>query len=106
MDPSSRSRAAAAAASHEVLELSERDDDPAGRVSIGTMHLARGLEFKAVAIMACDDELLPLQSRIESVADEVELDDVYETERQLFCVACTRAATGCGSVASTLPPSS
>jgi superfamily I DNA/RNA helicase len=35
--------------------------------------------------------VLPLQSRIESVADEVELDDVYETERQLLYVACTRA---------------
>jgi len=41
--------------------------------------------------MACDDEVLPLQSRVESVADEVELDDVYETERQLLYVACTRA---------------
>ena len=55
------------------------------------MHLAKGLEFKAVAVMACDDEVLPLQSRIESVADEVELDDVYETERQLLYVSCTRA---------------
>lgn len=55
------------------------------------MHLAKGLEFKAVIVMACDDEVLPLQSRIEAVADEVELDDVYETERQLFYVACTRA---------------
>ena len=55
------------------------------------MHLAKGLEFKAVAVMACDDELLPLQPRIESVADEVELDDVYETERQLLYLACTRA---------------
>jgi ATP-dependent exoDNAse (exonuclease V) beta subunit len=41
--------------------------------------------------MACNDEVLPLQSRIESVADEVELDDVYETELQLLYVACTRA---------------
>jgi len=41
--------------------------------------------------MACDDEVLPLQARVEAVADEVELDDVYETERQLFYVACTRA---------------
>ena len=41
--------------------------------------------------MACDDDVLPLQSRIESVADEVELDDVYETERHLLYVACTRA---------------
>jgi superfamily I DNA/RNA helicase len=55
------------------------------------MHLAKGLEFKAVAVMACDDDVLPLQSRIESVAHEVELDDVYETERQLLYVACTRA---------------
>lgn len=79
------------AAGHGVPELSERGDDPAARISIGTMHLAKGLEFKAVAVMACDDEVLPLQPRIESVADEVELDDVYETERQLFYVACTRA---------------
>ncbi|MGB7603818.1 MAG: 3'-5' exonuclease, partial [Candidatus Sulfotelmatobacter sp.] len=81
----------ASQAGYDVLELSERGDPPAGRVSIGTMHLAKGLEFKAVAVMACDDEILPLQSRIESVADEVELDDVYQTERQLFYVACTRA---------------
>ncbi len=86
-----RARAAVTQAGYEVLELSERGDAPAGRVSIGTMHLAKGLEFRAVAVMACDDEVLPLQSRIESVADEVELDDVYETERQLFYVACTRA---------------
>ncbi len=86
-----RARASAMAAGHDVLELSERGDDPRARVSIGTMHLAKGLEFKAVAVMACDDEVLPLQSRIESVADEVELDDVYETERHLFYVACTRA---------------
>jgi superfamily I DNA/RNA helicase len=86
-----RARTAATAACHEVLELSEHGEDPAGRISIGVMHLAKGLEFKAVAVIACDDEVLPLQSRIEAVADEVELDDVYETERQLFYVACTRA---------------
>ena len=55
------------------------------------MHLAKGLEFKAAGVMACDDGVLPLQARMEAVADETELDDVYETERQLFYVACTRA---------------
>ncbi len=90
-DQLSRARLAVSAAGQQALELSERGDDPAGRISIGTMHLAKGLEFKAVAVMACDDEVLPLQSRVEAVADEVELDDVYETERQLFYVACTRA---------------
>lgn len=55
------------------------------------MHLAKGLEFKAVAVMACDDDVLPLKARLDAVADETELDDVFDTERQLFYVACTRA---------------
>ena len=86
-----RARAAVEAAGLPWLELSERDQDANGHVMIGTMHLAKGLEFKAVAVMACDDGVLPLQSRMETVADETELDDVYETERHLFYVACTRA---------------
>src|SRR6185312_10504524 len=86
-----RARAAVRRAGLAVLELSELAADPGERVSIGLMHLAKGLEFKAVAVMACDQEVLPLQDRIEAVTDEVELEDVYDTERQLFYVACTRA---------------
>ena len=86
-----RARVAIGQAGQQAFELSERGEDSANRISIGTMHLAKGLEFKVVAVMACDDEVLPLQSRVEAVADEVELDDIYETERQLFYVACTRA---------------
>ena len=86
-----RARAAVEVAGLPWLELSERDQDATGHVSVGTMHLAKGLEFKAVAVMACDDGVLPLQSRLESAADETELDDVYETERHLLYVACTRA---------------
>ena len=63
----------------------------AGRVSVSTMHLAKGLEFRAVAVMACDDEVIPLQERIESVTDDSDLQDVYNTERHLLYVACTRA---------------
>jgi superfamily I DNA/RNA helicase len=55
------------------------------------MHLAKGLEFRAVAVMACDDEVLPLQGRIEEVGDDGDLQEVYDTERQLLYVACTRA---------------
>jgi hypothetical protein len=86
-----RARAAVKQAAAPALELSEQADDPADRISVGLMHLAKGLEFRAVAVMACDQEVLPLQERIETVTDEVELEDVYETERQLFYVACTRA---------------
>jgi mRNA-degrading endonuclease RelE of RelBE toxin-antitoxin system len=60
-------------------------------ISIGTMHLAKGLEFRAVAVMACDDEIIPLQARIETVADDADLQEVYDTERHLLYVACTRA---------------
>lgn len=90
-DQLSRARAAVEAAGLPWLELSEREQDPGGRVLIGTMHLAKGLEFKAACVMACDDGVLPLRSRLEAAADETELDDVYETERHLFYVACTRA---------------
>jgi superfamily I DNA/RNA helicase len=62
-----------------------------GQLSISTMHLAKGLEFRAVAVMACDDEVIPSQSRIEAVADEADLEEVYNTERHLLYVACTRA---------------
>jgi superfamily I DNA/RNA helicase len=60
-------------------------------VSVGTMHLSKGLEFRAVVVMACDDEVLPLQARIEAVTDEGDLQEVYDTERHLLYVACTRA---------------
>ncbi len=62
-----------------------------GHISIGTMHLAKGLEFRAVAVMACDDEIIPLQERIETVGDDADLQEVYDTERHLLYVACTRA---------------
>jgi superfamily I DNA/RNA helicase len=86
-----RARAAVESGGAQAFVLSERNEEIGERIAVGTMHLAKGLEFKAVAVMACDDDVLPLQARVEAVADEVELDDVYETERQLLYVACTRA---------------
>ena len=90
-DELDRARAAVKSAGQEALTLSERVEDVAGKVVIGTMHLAKGQEFKAVAVMACDDEVLPLQSRIESAAEEAELEEIFETERHLLYVAVTRA---------------
>jgi superfamily I DNA/RNA helicase len=55
------------------------------------MSLAKGLEFRAVGVMACDEGVLPLDERVADAADEAELDDIYETERRLLYVACTRA---------------
>jgi superfamily I DNA/RNA helicase len=44
-----------------------------------------------VAVMACDDEVLPSQARIEAVTDQGDLEEAYDTERHLLYVACTRA---------------
>ena len=62
-----------------------------GAVAVSTMHLAKGMEFRCVAGIACDDEILPLQERIETISDEADLEEVYNTERHLLYVACTRA---------------
>ncbi len=86
-----RARAAIEKASPQAAEITPRKEGPVSAVRLGIMHLAKGLEFRAVAVMACDEDLLPLKERIEAVADEVELDDVYATERQLLYVVCTRA---------------
>ncbi|MBA3944782.1 MAG: UvrD-helicase domain-containing protein [Herpetosiphonaceae bacterium] len=87
----SRARAAVKLAGAEGAELDDKVTPAQGCVAISTMHLAKGLEFRAVAVMACDDEVIPLQSRIETVSDEADLEEVYTTERHLLYVACTRA---------------
>ena len=72
--------------------LDEHVATTSGHVSISTMHLAKGLEFRVVVVMACDDEVIPLQERIEHVGDDAGLQEVYDTERHLLYVACTRTS--------------
>ncbi len=86
-----RARAALASAGLPFKVLDDHTQTTPGHVSLCTMHLAKGLEFRAVAVMACDDEVVPLQQRIESVTDDADLEEVYNTERHLLYVACTRA---------------
>ena len=71
--------------------LDDKVETTSGQLSISTMHLAKGLEFRAVCVMACDDEIIPLQERIETAGDDTDLEEVYNTERHLLYVACTRA---------------
>ena len=86
-----RAKDAVSAANLPFVILDEKVETVSGQVSISTMHLAKGLEFRAVVVMACDDEIIPLQERIETVADDADLQEVYDTERHLLYVACTRA---------------
>lgn len=86
-----RAKAAVTAAGLTSRLLDEHEEPTSGHVSIGTMHRAKGLEFRAVAVIGCDDEVLPLQERVEAITDETDLQEVYDTERHLLYVACTRA---------------
>ena len=86
-----RARRAVEQAGLPFTVLDDRIETIGGKVAVSTMHLAKGLEFRAVAVMACDDEIIPLQARIETVGDEADLQEVYDTERHLLYVACTRA---------------
>jgi hypothetical protein len=87
----SRARNAATAAGMKYKVLDEHVETTSGFASIATMHLAKGLEFRAVATIACDEEILPSQARMEQVGEDGDLQEVYDSERQLLYVACTRA---------------
>lgn len=82
-----RSRAKVDEAGLSWKVLDEHVKTETANVFITTMDLAKGLEFRVVVVIACDDEAIPLQERIETVEDEA---GVYDTERQLLYVACTR----------------
>ena len=86
-----RAIAAVTAAHLPHHELDAWVDTEPDEVALGTMHLAKGLEFRAVVVMACDEDILPLRARLDAAADDADLREVYDTERHLLYVACTRA---------------
>ncbi|MDE0880761.1 MAG: UvrD-helicase domain-containing protein, partial [Sphingomonas bacterium] len=89
-DNAQRPRALAAVAAAGLSVADPGDAEMQGPV-VDTMHLAKGLEFRTVVVLGCDEDALPSVERLSSVADEFELDEVMATERQLLYVACTRA---------------
>ncbi|RWX58537.1 DNA helicase, partial [Mesorhizobium sp. M2A.F.Ca.ET.039.01.1.1] len=86
-----RAFAAAEAAGIPVRTFVGEEKAPTETALLGIMHLAKGLEFRLVVLMACDEDALPLAERVADVADDFELDEVLATERQLLYVAATRA---------------
>lgn len=59
------------------------------------MHFAQGLEFRAVAVLACDDEVIPRQQRIETVGDDADFAEVYDTEPTCSTLLAPVLATSC-----------
>lgn len=59
-------------------------------VQMGTMHGAKGLEFKVVLVLGCDEQSLP-SYRARKIEDEREKQDAIGLERNLLYAAMTRA---------------
>ena len=74
-----------------AFRITSKFEENKTAVNYGLMHIAKGLEFKSVVVMACDENILPQQERLERVTDSSDLEEIYNTERQLLYVACTRA---------------
>lgn len=86
-----RARAALDEARLEHVELVGGQGQRPSRAALATMHQAKGSEFRAVAVMACDATVLPSEARLLQANHEAALDEVFATERHLLYVAATRA---------------
>jgi len=73
---------------HCALTEPEPPDDT---VSAGTLHTAKGLEFRAVAVIGCEAAMLPLPAAIAAENGEVAKAIARERERNLLYVGFTRA---------------
>lgn len=86
-----RAQAIAKALGIPAVVLDQRLATLVGSLNLSTMHLAKGLEYRAVAVIACDDDVIPSPSRLAAISDPGDLKEAYELERHLLYVACTRA---------------
>ena len=59
-------------------------------ISFGTMHRAKGLEFKAVAVVGCGDHDIPDKDALSASGDEGDRQEVLGVELNLLHVAITR----------------
>lgn len=55
------------------------------------MFKAKGLEYRAAVVMACDNGVIPSPERIAEADLVAGMEEIYDTERNLLYVACTRA---------------
>ncbi|TRX61771.1 AAA family ATPase [Fulvivirga sp. M361] len=67
-----------------VTGLDNDKDDDEEKITLMTIHMAKGLEFQHVYIVGLEEDLFPSQMMLSSRAD-------LEEERRLFYVAITRA---------------
>ena len=71
-----------------ISDLDESDDDCTEKLSLMTIHAAKGLEFRIVFVVGMEENLFPNQMSSSSPRE-------LEEERRLFYVALTRAKEQC-----------
>ena len=71
-----------------VSDVDTMEDDGRGRVTLITLHSAKGLEYPAVFIAGVEEGLLPIRRAVEAEFDNPQ---PMEEERRLFYVGITRA---------------
>lgn len=81
---------ALADAGQPVARLDDEHATP-GAVQVGTMHRAKGLEFKAVLVVDAGADALPSPGLLRSATDPLDREHALARERQLLYVAMTRA---------------
>jgi hypothetical protein len=71
--------------------LADEDGGESAAIAVGTMHRAKGLEFKAVLVAACTDTLVPFHLHLSKMTDPQDREHAVDNERRLLYVAMTRA---------------
>lgn len=71
--------------------LSDQNGAAAARVQLGTMHRAKGLEFKVVLVLACADDVVPNVAILRNIDDPQDREVAEARERRLLYVSMTRA---------------
>lgn len=71
-----------------ATDADEKDADDEPKVTLMTVHAAKGLEFKHIYIVGAEEELFPAAMSMTTIAE-------VEEERRLMYVAITRAKESC-----------
>lgn len=83
----------AALARHNIphTSLEARRDSGFPSISVGTMHNAKGLEFRFVLVISCSEDVIPSPGKMREAIDSGEFKEFERLECRLLYVAMTRA---------------
>jgi hypothetical protein len=74
-----------------VHNLAREEESSSPGINLGSMHRAKGLEFKAVFVAGCQEGTLPLRSVLRRAEDPADREAALAQERSLLYVSLTRA---------------